>query len=104
TATVTVGTAAGTKTTTSLLMNRAPVNMGDTGVFTATVNPATATGTVTLWDAVGPRTAATPIGGGTATVQFPWPQAGSTSLYAVYSGDSADAGSASVPVLFTVLK
>jgi large repetitive protein len=103
-ATVTVGTAAGNKTTTSLVMNTAPTNMGDTGVFTVTVSPTTATGTVTLWDAVGPRTAATPIGAGTATVQFAWPQAGSTSVYAVYSGDSANAGSASVPVSFTVQK
>jgi large repetitive protein len=104
TQTVTVSAAAGTKTTTSLAMNTAPVNMGDTGVFTVTVAPATATGSVTLWDAVGPRTAATTIASGAATLQFHWTQAGSTSLYAVYSGDSADAGSASAPVAFTVQK
>ena len=104
TQTVNVGTAAGTKTTTTLLMKNAPVNLGDTGVFTVTVSPSTATGTVTLWDAVGPRTAATTIGGGTATVQFAWPQAGSTSLYAVYSGDVNDASSASAPVSFSVQK
>lgn len=85
-------------------MKNAPVNLGDTGVFTVTVSPSTATGTVTLWDAVGPRTAATTIGGGTATVQFAWPQAGSTSLYAVYSGDANDASSASTPVSFSVQK
>ena len=101
---VTVGPASGNKTTTSLAMNTPPANLGNTGVFTVTVSPTTATGTVTLWDAVGPRTAATTIAGGTATVQFVWPQAGSTSLYAVYSGDASNAGSASAPVSFTVQK
>jgi hypothetical protein len=101
---VTVGAATGSKTTTSLAMNTAPANLGNTGVFSVTVSPATATGTVTLWDAVGPRTSATTIASGTATVQFVWPQAGSTSLYAVYSGDATNAGSASTPVSFTVQK
>ncbi len=101
---VTVGPATGNKTTTTLAMNTAPANLGNTGVFTVTVSPTTASGTVTLWDAVGPRTAATTIASGTATVQFAWPQAGSTSLYAVYSGDASNAGSASAPVSFTVQK
>ena len=104
TQTVVVAATSGAKTTTTLLMKTAPVNMGDTGVFTVNVTPTTATGSVTLWDAVGPRTAATPIGGGTATVQFPWPQAGSTAIYAVYSGDTANSSSASGPVTFTVQK
>ena len=104
TQTVTVGASPGGKTTTMLVMKTPPVNMGDTGVFTVNVSPTTATGTVTLWDAVGPRTAATPIGGGTATVQFPWTQAGATSVYAVYSGDPANSSSASTPVSFTVQK
>jgi hypothetical protein len=104
TQTVTVSTAAGTKTTTILLMQTAPANLGGTGVFTVTVSPSTATGTVTLWDAVGPRTSATAIAGGTATSQFAWPQAGSVSLYAVYSGDANDASSASAPVSFSVQK
>ncbi len=60
---VTVGPASGNKTTTSLAMNTPPANLGNTGVFTVTVSPTTATGTVTLWDAVGPRTAATTIAG-----------------------------------------
>lgn len=102
TQTVTVSAATGTKTTTSLMLNATPLAMGGTGSFTVTVSPTTATGTVTLWDAVGPRTTATPMTSGTATVQFVWPQAGNTSVYAVYSGDSADAGSTSAPVSFTV--
>jgi hypothetical protein len=102
TQTVTVGSAAGSKTTTSLVLNSPPMAMGSTGSFTATVSPTTATGTVTLWDAAGPRTIATPMTNGTATVQFVWPQAGSTSVYAVYSGDSTNASSTSAPVFFTV--
>lgn len=104
TQTVTVGAMAGHKTTTGLVLNAAPVNLGGTGVFTVTVNPTSATGTVTLWDAVGPRSAATSIGNGTATVQFAWTQAGTTSVYAVYSGDTTNAGSTSAPVSFTVQK
>jgi hypothetical protein len=102
TQTVTVGAAAGTKTTTNLILNSAPMAMGGTGSFSVTVSPSTATGTVTLWDAAGPRTVATPMTSGTATVQFVWPQAGSTSVYAVYSGDSSNAGSTSASVSFTV--
>ena len=101
---VTVGPASGNKTTTSLVMNTPPANLGNPGVFTVTVSLTTATGTVTLWDAVGPRTAAAAIAGGAATVQFVWPQAGSTSLYAVYSGDASNAGSTSTPVSFSVQK
>jgi Bacterial Ig-like domain (group 3) len=37
-------------------------------------------------------------------MQFAWTQAGSTSLYAVYSGDSSHAASTSAPVSFTVQK
>lgn len=104
TQTVTVGANAGNKSTTTLTIKTAPLNLGDTGMFTVTVSPTTATGAVTLWDAVGPRTAATPISSGTATIQFPWTQAGTTSLYALYSGDPTNAGSASSPVSFTVQK
>jgi large repetitive protein len=104
TQTVTVGAASGTATITRVTLNTAPVNLGGTAVFTVTVSPAAATGSVTLWDAVGPRSTATAIGNGTATVQFAWTQAGSTSVYAVYSGDSKNASSASAPVSFTVQK
>jgi hypothetical protein len=104
TQTVTVGPATGNKSTTSLVLQTAPANLGSTGVFAVTVSPATATGSVTLWDAVGPRSSATVIVNGTATVQFAWTQAGSTSVYAVYSGDSTYAGSTSAAVPFTVQK
>lgn len=104
TQTVMVGTNAGTGTTTNLVLQTAPMNLGNTGAFMVTVSPASATGTVTLWDAVGPRTAASAISQGTATIQFAWTQAGTTSLYAVYGGDATNAGSASAPVSFTVQK
>jgi len=102
--TITVDAITTKKTTTTLVANTPPVNLGDTGAFTVTVVPATATGTVTLWDSVGPRSAATSISGGSASLQFAWTQAGSASLYAVYSGDSGDASSTSTPVSFTVQK
>jgi subtilase family serine protease len=99
---VTVGAATGAATTTTLSATTLPVNLGDTGTFAVTVKPTTATGTVTLWDAVGPRTAATTIIGGSVSISFPWPQAGSTALYAVYSGDGTFASSSSSTVPFTV--
>ena len=58
-------------TTTSLTPQTLPVNLGDTGKFTVTVSPAGATGTVTLWDVVGPRTSATPIANGTRRFSYP---------------------------------
>jgi hypothetical protein len=94
----------GAKTSTTLAVQSAPINLGDTGIFHVTVNPASATGTVSLWDAVGARSSAFPISGGAARVQLAWTQAGSTSLYAVYSGDQANAGSVSAPITFTVHK
>ncbi len=101
---VVVGASAGTKTTTNLALTTAPVTLGGTGVFSVSVSPASATGTVTLWDAVGPRSAAAAIGQGAAAIQLAWTQAGSTSLYAMYSGDATNATSSSAPVAFTVQK
>ncbi len=99
---VTVTNANGTATTTTLTAQTLPLNLGDTGAFKVNVSPPTATGTVTLWDAVGPRTIAVSLSGGTATIQFPWTQGGTTSLYAVYSGDASDAASSSAPITFPV--
>jgi len=104
TQTVTVHAGVGTKTTTALSIISAPVNVGDTGTFAVTVSPSTATGTVTLWDLVGPRSAALPITGGSASIQIPWTQAGKTTVYAVYSGDASDAASASAGVALNVAK
>jgi len=97
-----VTTGAGAATTTTLSAVSLPVNIGDTGKFIITVSPSTATGTVALWDAVGGRTSPTAIAGGSATIQFPWTQGGTTALYALYSGDATDAPSSSMSVTFTV--
>jgi large repetitive protein len=100
--TVTVNANAGASTTTTLSVSPAPTTIGSTGNFKVTVAPKTATGAVTIWDAVGPRSASTAISGGSASIQFAWTQAGTTSVYAVYSGDANNAASASAPTTFTV--
>lgn len=104
TQTVTIGSNAGSATTTSLVVGPTPSNLGDTGTFLVTVVPKTASGTVTIWDAVGPRSAATTISSGSASIQFAWTQAGTTSVYAVYSGDATNGSSTSTPTTFTVQK
>ncbi len=102
TQTVNITAPSGTATTTTLAPVTLPVNLGDTGKFTVSVSPTVATGTVTLWDVVGPRSSATPITNGTTTIQIPWTQGGSIALYAVYSGDPSYAPSSSKSVPFTV--
>jgi hypothetical protein len=102
TQTVTVDASNKTMTTTTITPNATPATIGANGTFAVAVSPSTATGTVSLWDAVGPRSSPAPIQGGGATIQIVWPQAGSVTLYAVYSGDGTYAGSASTPVNFTV--
>lgn len=99
---VTISKSAGIPTTTTLVAQTLPLNIGDTGVFKVTVSPASATGTVSLWDAVGSRTSDATITGGTATISFPWTQGGTTSLYAIYSGDATNAVSSSTATTFTV--
>jgi Pro-kumamolisin, activation domain/Bacterial Ig-like domain (group 3) len=100
--TVTVTAGVGAATTTTLTAVTLPINLGDNGKFTVTLSPNAATGTVTLWDAVGARSTPTSITGGSATIQFPWTQGGTTSLYAVYSGDATSAPSSSTSISFTV--
>ena len=101
--TITVGPSSGVQTTTQLTVT-APVNLGDTAKFTVTVSPASASGSVAVWDAVGLRGSPANLSGGAVTIQLPWTQAGSTSVYAVYSGNSSDAPSSSTTVPFTVNK
>ena len=77
---VTVGTGAGaTSSSTALAVATQPVSLGDMGAFNVSVTPAAATGTVTLWDAVGPRSAPVNISGGSATIQLEWTQGGNFS-------------------------
>lgn len=100
---VTVGNGTGNNlTSTSLSVATAPVNLGDMGKFNVSVTPATAAGTVTLWDAVGPRSAPANISSGSASIQLEWTQGGSFTVYAVYSGDTNNAASSSAVRSFTV--
>jgi Pro-kumamolisin, activation domain/Bacterial Ig-like domain (group 3) len=100
---VTVGNAAGTNTsTTTLNIATQPVNLGDMGAFNVNVTPTSATGTVTLWDAVGPRSAPVDLSGGAAGIQLEWTEGGTFSLYAVYSGDAKNTASSSAAHVFTV--
>jgi len=99
----------GTKTsTTTLTPNTLPTTLGSTGVFQVAVAPAGAsgvTGSVTLWDAVGPRSTSVGLGtDGTARITIPWTQAGNATLYAQYSGDANYGASASASVAFSVSK
>jgi len=107
TASVTVGPLNGTTlTTTALNIAAAPVFPGDRGTFTVSVSPNTGngavTGTVALWDAVGPRGAPATITSGATTIQLEWTQGGTASVYAVYSGDANNAASSSAFHTFTV--
>ena len=101
---VSVNTNTGSATTTKLTITSIPANLGDTGRFSIAVAPKAATGTATIWDSVGPRSAAALITSGSAVIQFAWTQAGSTSVYAVYSGDATNASSTSTAVSFNVQK
>ncbi len=101
---VTVGANKGTSTTTTITNSTTPATIGANGTFTVAVNPPAATGTVSLWDMVGPRSSPAPIQSGAASIQIVWPQAGNVSIYALYSGDATFASSSSAPVAFTVAK
>ncbi|HWY09489.1 MAG TPA: Ig-like domain repeat protein [Candidatus Acidoferrales bacterium] len=104
---IVVGTStSATPTTTTLTIAAPPMIPGDQGIFNVNVSPntgnGTVTGTVTLWDAVGPRGAPVTITGGAATIQLEWTQGGTASVYAVYSGDANNAASSSGFHAFTV--
>jgi hypothetical protein len=107
---VNVSANGGTKTSaTTLTSNILPTTLGSTGIFQVVVTPAGAsgvTGSVTLWDAVGPRSTSVGLGtDGTARITIPWTQAGNATLYAQYSGDANYGASASAPPLaFSVSK
>ena len=106
---VNVGANGGTKTsTTTLTPNTLPTTLGSTGVFQVAVAPAGAsgvTGSVTLWDAVGPRSTSVGLGmDGTARITIPWTQAGNATLYAQYTGDANYGASASASLAFSVSK
>jgi hypothetical protein len=100
---ITVTPAAGQPTTTTVTASAPPINLGDTASFIVTVKPTSGPGgTVTLYDAVGPRSSPASIAGGTVTISIPWTQAGSATVYAVYAGDATYAASSSAPVSLKV--
>ena len=106
---VNVSANGGTKTSaTTLTPVTLPITLGSTGVFQVAVAPAGAsgvTGSVTLWDAVGPRSTSVGLGmDGTARITIPWTQAGNATLYAQYSGDANYGASASASLAFSVSK
>ncbi len=85
-------------TTTTLAPSPNPANVGQTVTLSATVSPATATGTVTF------KSGSTVIGavaltGGHASVNVSTLPAGSHSLTASYAGDNLDVSSTSTPVI-----
>jgi hypothetical protein len=89
-------------TTTTLAVNPNPALLGSEVTLTASVSPTTATGTVTFYDlstVVGVATVST----GVATFQAILLPSGLRSLYARYSGDSADAPSISAIVSAAVI-
>ncbi|MBZ5620376.1 MAG: Ig-like domain-containing protein [Acidobacteriia bacterium] len=90
-----------TATTTALSVNPTNSAAGQTVTLTATVTPATATGSVTFQE--GTTTLGTgPLNSGTATFTTSGLAPGSHSLTAVYGGDNRFATSTSAPVTVTV--
>ena len=91
------------KANSSISLSASPTSSasGQPVTFTATVSPASATGTVTF---LGGQTTigSAPLNNGTAVFATANLTAGSHSVTAVYSGDSAFAGSTSAPVQVTV--
>jgi len=90
-------------TTTSLTTSMSPSAYGQSVTWTASVSPASATGSVQFLDG-GAALATTPLSGGSAVMGISTAIAGSHTMTAVYSGDAADSGSTSAAVVQTVTK
>jgi hypothetical protein len=78
-----------------------PANIGQTVNLRATLQPSTATGTVTFFDGSTSLGTGT-LSGGTTTLAISTLAAGSHSLTAVYGGDADDSGSTSAVLTETV--
>jgi Big-like domain-containing protein len=81
-------------TTTALASSPNPSSVGDNVLFTATVSPSAATGTVQFFDGASSLGIAT-LSGGTVSLSTSTLSAGSHSITAVYGGDATSAGSVS---------
>ena len=88
-------------TTTALVSSLNPSTVGDNVMFTATVSPSAATGTVQFFDGATSLGTMT-LSGGTASLSTLTLSAGSHSITAVYGGDTTYAGSASSILTQTV--
>ena len=90
-------------TTTVLAASNASITLGQTVQLTASVAPASATGTVQFLDGVNALGTAT-LSSGTAVLAVSNLAVGSHTLTAVYSGDGSDTASTSAAVAVTVSK
>jgi hypothetical protein len=81
-------------TTTGVVSNNNPSTDGQPVIFTATVTPSTATGTVTFYDGTTSLGTGT-LGSGTATLTTSSLAVGAHSISATYGGDADDATSTS---------
>ena len=89
-------------TSVALASSQNPSSVGQSVTFTATVTPASATGTVQFKNGAANLGAAVPLSGGKASVSAPSLTVGSHSITAVYSGDTNNAPSTS-PALTQVV-
>jgi hypothetical protein len=96
-------TAPATATSTAMTTSAATSAFGQTVTLTATVSPAPGNGTVEFFDN-GTSLGTATVSGGTAALPTNGIQAGTRSLTAVYSGNSAFAGSTSTAITQTVSK
>jgi hypothetical protein len=88
-------------TTTTLNPSANPLTFGQNLTLTATVTPATATGTVTFYDGAA-TLGSSPLNGGIATLSVSTLGIGWHSLTAIYAGDATDLSSGSLAFYETV--
>ncbi len=88
-------------TTTTVVSDINPSDLGQLVTFTATVSPAAATGTVEFFDGATSLGTA-PLAGSTASLPFASLTVGTHAITAVYGGDSSYAGSTSAAITQTV--
>jgi hypothetical protein len=100
---LTVTSSAPTATATALSSNLNPAVFGSVITFTATVSPATATGTITFMDGASTLGTAS-LASGSATFSTASLAPGSHSITAVYGGDVNNAGSTSPILSQTVMQ
>ena len=99
---VTVAVSAQTATTSTTIQSSVEAaTLGQTVKFTATVSPASATGTVTFFDGVN-ILGIEPLSNGQATLTTSLLTAGSNSITVFYGGDKSDAASVSTALSLTV--